>query len=614
MNRWRSTFWLLAAVSLMAVFMVVFERQQPAPARRLALDDAALDVGTAPVLGLVVWQGTSVVECVEREGVWYLAGQAPTRAAGRVIRHLLEAVRKTRIRERITPVQMAARGLEPSRYGLDRPRARVSLVAGGATREMAIGADTPFGELVFAQVSGDRDVLTVTRDTIDALPKQAEAWQAAAVMPETILGARRLEIKEPGGFVQLAFKDGTWRLQQPRSANASDAVVEKLLEDLQRLRVDSFGPAVTGIDLVAYGLAADDNPLQVTVWTDGDDTAVTLVLGKPVQESPGLVYGRVSDMANVCRLPQSAVTLLSIKAEDVRDRRMCPANPADIVAIRLQDADRRMELERGRDGWRIKDPVRGRADTLAVSRFLRTFCSLESLAFPEVTATNAMADDVGGIRVTLSDRPFPATGSNGVAAVRTQGTWTYHLPAASTGATATVYGEEVQAIFTLRGQDLVRLTHESGGVPGVFTDPLVYLDRTVMELPAASVRRVTLAYGGREEAVVRDTVGRWTAESPPDSRVQEDVVAGILRAVETLRALRIETLAATNGAAYGLDAESATRLTFSLSGEAGLQKTLILTTNAAAGGVYAAVQGQDTVFLIPLETAAQLTRSIVSWQ
>ena len=218
------------------------------------------------------------------------------------------------------------------------------------------------------------------------------------------------------------------------------------------------------------------------------------------------------------------------------------------------------------------------------------------------------------MRVALSDRPFPAAGSNGLTAVRSQGTWTYHLPAASTGLTVRVYCEEQQALFSLRGQDMARLTRESGGVPRVFTDPLVYLDRTVLELPAPSVRRITLAYRGREEAVVRDATGSWTAESPPESRVQDEAVAGILRAVAGLRAVRVETLSATNWAAYGLDDESATRLTLSLSGEVGLQKTLILATNSVAGGVHTAVQGQDTVFLIPRETAAQLTRSVVSWQ
>lgn len=614
MTRWRSTFWLLTAVCLMAAFMVVFERKQPTPARRLALDDVAMDMGAAPVRALVVWQGRSVVECVERGGVWYLAGSSPTRAAGKVVRHLLEAVRNTRIRERITPAQMTARDLDVSSYGLTRPRARVAILSGGVTRELVFGSDTPLGDRVFAQVAGDRDVLAVTRDVIDALPKSVEAWQAAGVMPENLLSARRLEIKQPGGFVQLAVKDGTWRLQQPCSAKASDAVVEKLLEDLQRLRVETYGPAVTGIDPVAYGLGVDDNPPQVTVWTDGDDNGVTLSLGKPVQESPGFVYARVSDMANLCQVPQSAVTLLSVTADDVRDRRMCPVNPADIAAIRLQDVDRRLELERGTNGWRIKEPVRGRADTLAVSRFLRAFCSLESIAFPIITSTNVMAGEAGGILIAVSDRPFPAAGSNNEAVVRSPGTWTYHLPGSSGTSVVKVYCDEQQAVFNLREQDLARVTHESGAVPRAFTDPLLYLDRTVLELPATSVQRVTLAYRGREEAVARSTTGGWTAESPPESQVQDEAVAGIVRAVASLRAVRVETLSATNWAAFGLNDESVTRLTFSLSGEVGLQKTLILATNSVAGGVYAAVQGQDAVFLIPVETAAQLTRSVVSWQ
>lgn len=612
--RWRASLILLAAVLLLAAFMAVFERRQPAPARRLALDESAMDWGSASVTALSVIQGTSTVECVERRGRWSLAGPPPTRAASGTVRAVLEAVRGTRIRERITPFQMAARGLTQASYGLEHPRLRLAVTAGHSRQELAFGSDTPLDGRVFAQRTGSPDVLVVTREALEAVPVRAEEWLDRRVMPETVLKATRVEIKQPGGFMQLALKDGVWRLQQPRSAKAADAVVERWLRDLAALRVEGAGLAVAGVDLVAYGLGPDDNPLQATVWAGGDEEGVTLTLGKPVQEMPGQVYCRVSDMATLGCLPQSAVALLSLKAEEVRDRRLCFVRPSDVAALRLQDADHRVEMEREADGWRIKDPVRGRADELAVSLFLRDFCSLTSVGFPEAFPTNLPAGDVADTRIVLSERPFAVPGTNGVVLSRGAGLWTFRLLADAGEGLRTVVAEEARTVYTVRSADLKRLTRDAGGVSRAFTDPLAYLDRNVLELPADSVRRITLAYGGREEAVVRDAAGLWTAESPPESRVVLDAVTGILQAVAPLRATRVETLSAASLVAYGLADDSVRRLTFSLSGQAGIQKTLLMATNSVSGGVYATLQGQDAVFVIDRETVGRLTRSMVVWQ
>ena len=610
---WRPVYWLAAAAGIMALFMVVFERRQPAPARRLALDDAALVVDAAAVTALTVAEGTSVVACVQRDGRWYVTRPVATRASGPVIHDVLRGVAATRIRERITPQQMVARDLTLASYGLKQPRFSVTVTAAGATRTLAFGDDAPVGNLVFAQVDSDLEVLSVTREAVDAPPKRVEDWQARAALPDTVLSASRLEIKQPGGFVQLALKDGTWRLQQPHNVKADDAVVERLLQGLHQLQIESAGPAVTGVDLAVYGLGPEDNPLQVTAGTGaGDD--VTLLLGKPVQEAPGLVNARVSDMAALCRVSQAAVALLSVRAEDVRDRRLCVARPAGIAALRLQDEDRRLELARANGGWRIDDPVRGRADLAAVGQFLKAFCGLESAGFPNPASTNPAAAEAVGCRVVLSDRPFTPGGTNGPAASRTAGVWTYRFPAAWTGDVVEVTCDEERTVYRVRAGDLANLVaHEEAGVRRSFTDPLAYLDRAVFELQPASVRRITLAYRGREEAVAHDAAGNWTAESPPEARVVPEAVAGILQSAAPLRVARIETLSTTNPAAFGLN-DSATRLTFSLNDNAGLQKTLIITTNGITGGVYGAVQGQDAVFVIPRDTAARLTRSMVVWQ
>lgn len=610
---WAPVRWLLAAVALAALFMVVFERQQPAPARRLALDDAMADLGGMRVSVVTVAQGTSVVECVERQGRWYVARPAATRANAAVVRGMVEALEATRVRERISPQQMTARGLDAGRYGLDRPRLRISVRCGGALREWIFGADAPLGGLVFAQATGQSDVLAVTPDVLAALPADPGGWRSDAALPETLVAANRIEIKQPGGFMRLTLAEGGWRLQQPRNIKADDRGVERLLDGLRRLNVTSVGPSLSDVDLVAYGLGPDDNPPQVTVAAAGDEAGVSLALGKPVQEEPGQVYAMIGDLGALCRVPQAAMALLSISADDMRDRRIFTGSPAGVAALRLQDGDRRVELARERGGWRINEPVRGRADVLAVGQFVQALCGLESVGFPDTATSNGVPPAADGRCIVVSDRPFAPAGTNAGAA-RPAAVWTCRLSMEGTNGLAQVYIEEERARYRVKASDLARLLACAGGGDArLFADPLAFLDRTVLDLDPQSVRRLTLSYRGREEAVARDATGRWVAESPPESRVAEDAVQDILAAVAGLRAVRLETLSVTNALAFGLG-ESATRLTFSLSGEAGIQKTLILSTNAAAGGLYGTVQGQDAVFVLPAATAARLTRGLVVWQ
>jgi hypothetical protein len=52
-------------------------------------------------------------------------------------------------------------------------------------------------------------------------------------------------------------------------------------------------------------------------------------------------------------------------------------------------------------------------------------------------------------------------------------------------------------------------------------------------------------------------------------------------------------------------------LTLGLSGAEGIQKTVVIGAETADGNVYAALQGQDVVYVLRKETADALVRSLV---
>ena len=76
-----------------------------------------------------------------------------------------------------------------------------------------------------------------------------------------------------------------------------------------------------------------------------------------------------------------------------------------------------------------------------------------------------------------------------------------------------------------------------------------------------------------------------------------------------LRVVRFERSEHSDLGVYGLK-DPRGSITFSLSGQEGIQKTLILGEASEDLGVYAKVQGQETVFILPKTLADQLLQDI----
>jgi hypothetical protein len=176
-----------------------------------------------------------------------------------------------------------------------------------------------------------------------------------------------------------------------------------------------------------------------------------------------------------------------------------------------------------------------------------------------------------------------------------------------------VLRESDGAAFRVAARDVLALGSRTGETRAWrCADPLTYRNRQVLRLNADRVRRITRWHLGAEETVARDASGTWVVEMPPQATVSEPAVADLLTALANLRALRLEPAEPSGPSRYGFDAPD-TRLTVGLTGDGGIQKTLLLGSAAGTDGVYAAVQGQDVVFVLSRATAARLARSQAVW-
>ncbi len=139
-------------------------------------------------------------------------------------------------------------------------------------------------------------------------------------------------------------------------------------------------------------------------------------------------------------------------------------------------------------------------------------------------------------------------------------------------------------------------------------DPLVYRDRRIFLVEPAAVYRLVLARGDREQSVRREGDGPFTAES--GGRADD----GALRArLDRLLGARVRRYVAERPAdlsAYGLDHPVAA-LTFGLTGEAGISKT-VLVGRTGEDGAYAMLRGRDLVFTVDEATREALVADLTT--
>jgi hypothetical protein len=423
----------------------------------------------------------------------------------------------------------------------------------------------------------------------------------------------RLEIKHAGGFIQLALRDGQWRIQQPIDARADNRRVELLIQSLMALRIGDFGFDKTPSDFSVYGLAADDSVMQITMTPEGRDPFV-LTVGKPRQDLPALVYAKISDVSSVCSIDKAVLALQTVKVDALRDRRLCHADPSDILSITAREGDAKLVMVKDESKhWMITEPFRFKADAQAVGGLLRAICNLKVTETAGGGHTNVMDGVMPNFTCRLGISkilPAESVTNQHVSRIMDEVAWTYRFGRPGAGGTnSQVYCEETKTIIDIAPQELSTLWPQSRKELSL-GDPRPYMDCRMLELQPDQVRRITSTRHGREETVTFGSDGSWLVDSPPDGQLVKGVIPSLLNLSSSLRAERIESMNAANSAVYGID-ETSSRVTFGLTGTNGIRKTVILGNSCGTDGVYSMIQGLDVVFVLKKEMAQALAHPLI---
>jgi hypothetical protein len=628
--RLRTTLGLLVAVLVAGALIIFVERDtESTRARHTRLgrlfSDGLHDIDTV-LFSAPAWRA----ECRRTDDDWDIVRPIEGRADAGVIERVLAAMESMTRTETITTRQRRLRELQLGDFGLGSSNWTVTISGPDSRYDLRLGDRTPVGDGLYLRFVESDDILLSQSDLLDVLPGAFEDLRDRALVPGETTRTTKLVIeREGGGFMQLSQNAGTWTIQQPLRHEADNGAVNGMLDVLYGARVNRFvwdkpvswGPGVVlgtapAADAAgqgeAYGLAADAAHTRITVWGAEDDTGTELLLGKVADEAGSQIYARLRDGESVMTTDASLLDAFDVSVNALRSRVLFPVRARTINYMSFETETAKVILYRDPEaGWMLREPVQWKADTETVEDVMDLLLGLRIERFlpADPTATGEEAPDFDFQLCLASSAPLPAQGETGTdesiraAAPTFARCISLSDPAGSTNPVVAHYRDD-DARFELAAPvgTAARLR---------WTEPLVFRDRTVLALEPGKVTRVVLKKGDVTQALIRSEGGTWLSEGPDQAPVHDEVISDLLFRAAHLRALRIETDNLKDLAAYGLE-PAAREITFGLSGEEAIQRSLLLGFRAGTDGIYAMVQGEDVVFALSNELAAELSRDLLS--
>lgn len=635
--RFRTTLWLLLCTGLL-LCAVWFTRQ------RLEREDAEdrdvdrfLSSVAEDVQLLSVHTADVDIEAFRKgsTSTWFLRQPLAARADKGEIDRILSVLETLSGREVVSSSQRDARDLTLADYGLLEPRARIVIGDRIRRRTLLVGDDAPLGDLVYVRVVGESEVVAVPKALLTVIPAGAEVLRDRALFHGDVARTSRLEIQSAGtGFIQLLRNADGWSIQQPISTRADSGRIEEMLDVLFSAVAGKFvwdppaqdtGNVITPMaatDVTAesriepYGLGEDES-VRVAVWINGNEVGEELLLGKPLDESKELVYAKKKDGDSIYGVDKKLLSAFSVSVNDMRERTVFKVDPERVGYFAVEKDDHKVVLvKKPETGWWIVEPLQAPADNHVVSDAIGKLTRWEASAFVEGETTNLAAFGLAppawsiqlGVESPLTTAPVTDEEAADDAPPREV---KVEIPERLYISLPVEDRETVYASYA--ASDTV-IEMPAAMVGDLRMDPqnaLIFRDRTMLAVPVDNVVRLTLTRGGKEQTVSRDDDGAWTKTVSSDETVVAKVVDDALFMVANLRALRIEAQDIADLSMYGLDPPGA-MLTLGLTGDGGIQKSVLIGNSAGMDGVYAMVKGQDILFVLPGGLVKALTRDITA--
>lgn len=586
---------VLGGVALaLLIFIVVYERGTVSTTEREQRSGRVLDRLVRERLSKVTIQRKGVTTVLTRGrdekndldlGQWQVAAPFASIADQEAVDTLLGELEWLMGRRTLTGVKPE----DIARFGLDKPRYRVTFTVGRDVSTFIVGKDSPQGDGTYVQASDPTVAYVVGKDLVESLDHDPEHFHTKELHDGlSMFSLHKLVLRDGSGERVIEKRGDYFWLTKPEAGLASEPAINAAIDGIDTLKATRFiatRPA-SGSD---YGFQSPSFVAEATslhVSSAGKDAnkaqkatekTLRLVVGAACAPHANESYLRVDDGPVMCA-NDADIDKAKKDAASLFESRLLILDDTQTLGVRVRSGKTELVLREDENGWTYELSEAGKAkttapaDDAAVSDWFKQLRSAQVLSHQ---AGGAMLRDVG------LDTP-------------------------------------VLTIAFERGKDKaafdVRFGHGSQGrVPAQRIDDgaLLYFPQAVLSLVEPSTSRfrklklvdeaegtftklsVTRASGPREE--VTKTAGGFVLAGPAKAAVERSTVDEIVRLFSQLEVLRF--VADEPSAEHGLASPFAV-LTLEYAGKAGPKRYSLKLGAQTEGGRFAQLAGDTAVFVV----------------
>lgn len=363
--------------------------------------------------------------------------------------------------------------------------------------------------------------------------REAKKEKLVAVEKDAVTG---ITLAYPDRSIELAKKDGKWRLVKPVDAPADAIGMEALLGAIVDGEVQKSLDDPPS-DLTPFGLATPN--VTITVAVKDGPPPPPLKVGKNSTVGTAKTYVRRGDEPKILLAPSTLQFAVTKQPKDLRDKQILSFtdDEAKKVEILREDKANTTLVRKDADAWVI-EPGNVPADLTEVRSYLSSLRAARAIDFPDDTTGDPARFGFGAPRLTVR----VTTGSEADAK-----TSAVVFGAETTvGSAKQVYAkrEDAPTVYAVGDWTFRSLNKLAGELR----------DKAVLGFDPARVHQARIERKGGAVTTLERTDGGWRVEGGGDKQPNE---GAITRFLDDLRELRGSDVAAEPPGAldrFGLDA------------------------------------------------------------
>ena len=350
--------------------------------------------------------GAATLTLSKEAAGWRLSGTVQDEADAASVTRLLDALAGLRV----DAADFIADGDDSraAEFGLDKPRFKLAVLEGAASRALLIGSDVKYhADKCYARREGDSSFFALEKQATDGLMKSALDLRSRVALdfnPEEVTEITIAPAAEPGKpaeTVRLVHPKDQWTMEEPAGVTVDPERAVLFLNDLHNLDVADWVDNSTPERLAECGLATPR--MTITLLTRPDAAPSAIRFGKPA-DKPETCYARRGERGPILIVPADLLGSLAAGHLLFVSRTMLQFNKDDAVAVRIVRPDGAVALEQRNDRWTVVEPAPGEANLPRVENLLYglSFLDAKRIEAEKAESLATYGLDAPRIQVTVS--------------------------------------------------------------------------------------------------------------------------------------------------------------------------------------------------------------------